>query len=340
MGISRVAGAIIAGVLLGSASVAGAGSLPGAVQFAVPPPKSAWDGFYAGVNAGYDPGLNNGVAINAAPIQDDYVAALRNYWAAQGPLATYSTVPSGFTSLANIGVAHVKQAGSAIGGQFGYNFKLLPKFVFGFEADLQSTSVGGSGTYMGAFRDGSFLHIPAFAGNPDITRTLLQDAAGSGAVAAGVDWLATVRGRMGWLATPTFLLFGTGGAAFGAAHATAAHSATLQETYLFTIGNTAFSGGSSNWSSSGGAGNYDATRIGWAAGGGGEWMFAPKWSLKGEALYYDLGSATFASSPIVIDIPAGGVYAGFGRQIISNIAFTRVNFNGVLLRGGVSYHFN
>ena len=126
----------------------------------------------------------------------------------------------------------------------------------------------------------------------------------------------------------------------GAVHASATHSVTMQETYFFTIGNAAFSGGSSNWSSSGGAGNYDGTRIGWTAGGGGEWMFMPKWSLKGEALYYDLGSATFASSPIVIDIPPGGVYAGFGRQIVSNTAFTRVKFDGVLLRGGVSYHFN
>jgi opacity protein-like surface antigen len=315
LGMYRVSGAIVAVILLGPASVAGAGPLASGVPSSSPL-KSVWDGFYAGFNAGYDLGPNSGVAVNTVPVQDDYVAAIRNYWAMQGPLATYSTVPSGFTSLANIGTTNARQTGPAVGGQFGYNFHLLPKFVFGVEADVQSTNIGGSGSYAGAFHGSSFLHIPAFAGDPDFTRTLLQDAVGRGTVAAGVDWLATARARLGWLATPTLLLFGTGGVASGAAHASAAHSVTMQETYLFTIGNAAFSGGSSNWSSSGGAGNYDGTRIGWAAGGGGEWMFMPKWSLKGEALYYDLGSATFASNPIVIDIPPGGVYAGFGRQII------------------------
>jgi hypothetical protein len=208
LGTYRVSCAIVAIILLGSASVAGAGPLPRDVPSSASPLKSVWDGFYAGFNAGYDSGPNNGVAVNTVPVQDDYVAAIRNYWAMQGPLATYSTVPSGFTSLANIGTANLKQTGSALGGQFGYNFQLLPKFVFGVEADLQSTSIGGSGSYAGAFHGSSFLHIPAFAGDPDFTRTLLQDAVGGGTVAAGVDWLATARARLGWLATPTLLLFG------------------------------------------------------------------------------------------------------------------------------------
>ena len=32
---------------------------------------------------------------------------------------------------------------------------------------------------------------------------------------ASLSWLGTVRGRIGWLATPTLLLFGSGGVAYG-----------------------------------------------------------------------------------------------------------------------------
>ena len=32
---------------------------------------------------------------------------------------------------------------------------------------------------------------------------------------AGLDWIGTVRGRVGYLVTPTILLFGTGGFAYG-----------------------------------------------------------------------------------------------------------------------------
>jgi outer membrane immunogenic protein len=34
------------------------------------------------------------------------------------------------------------------------------------------------------------------------------------------------------------------------------------------------------------------TRVGGTVGGGLEWMMAPNWSVKAEALYYDLGSVT------------------------------------------------
>ena len=36
-------------------------------------------------------------------------------------------------------------------------------------------------------------------------------------------------------------------------------------------------------------------RLGWSAGAGVEWMFNPKWSVKAEYLYYDLGTANTAN---------------------------------------------
>ena len=37
------------------------------------------------------------------------------------------------------------------------------------------------------------------------------------------------------------------------------------------------------------------TRVGWTAGGGVEWKFDPRWSVKAEYLYVDLGSTTDTS---------------------------------------------
>ena len=86
-------------------------------------------------------------------------------------------------------------------------------------------------------------------------------------------WLSTTRGRLGFTYGP-WLIYGTGGLAV-------AH-----------IGyNAIFLGlhgvGTINSSSS-------YTAVGWTAGGGAEWAFAPRWSVKLEYLFVDLGSHRFS----------------------------------------------
>ena len=75
-----------------------------------------------------------------------------------------------------------------------------------------------------------------------------------------------MRGRVGYLVTPTLLLYGTGGFAYG-------------QRERFQRSNTS---------------------TGWTAGGGVEWLFAPHWSAKAEYLYVDL-----SSSGSTAPIPAG-----------------------------------
>jgi outer membrane immunogenic protein len=90
-----------------------------------------------------------------------------------------------------------------------------------------------------------------------------------------LDWLGTLRGRIGWTPIERVLLYGTGGLAFG--QSTSAFSvfdplAGPPAINLFTSGNR---------------------HVGWTAGGGleialpGAWS---NWSLKAEYLYYDLGT--------------------------------------------------
>ena len=76
------------------------------------------------------------------------------------------------------------------------------------------------------------------------------------------NWLSTVRGRAGW-AIDRVLLYGTGGAAFAPVQA-------------------GFNGGPFQ----------SSTQVGWTAGAGVEFAFAPNWTAKAEYLYADLGSVT------------------------------------------------
>jgi outer membrane immunogenic protein len=83
-----------------------------------------------------------------------------------------------------------------------------------------------------------------------------------------------------------------------------------------------------------GAGFMRQTRVGWTVGGGLEWMFMPNWSLKGEYLYYDLGSLAWNNTPIVHDDRETA-----GAQVINNSS-TSMSFNGHIVRAGINYHFN
>jgi outer membrane immunogenic protein len=63
---------------------------------------------------------------------------------------------------------------------------------------------------------------------------------------------------------------------------------------------------------------------GWTAGGGVEWAFNPRWSLKGEYLHYDVG-----------DKQVGGTFSGGG----ATIQFFNIKNTGDIVRFGANYHF-
>jgi len=80
-------------------------------------------------------------------------------------------------------------------------------------------------------------------------------------------WLATVRGRLG-VAWDRTMIYGTGGLA-------------VADVDLSDVTGFGFFTASSH-----------KTRAGWTVGGGAEWAFAPKWSVKAEYLYVDLGTVS------------------------------------------------
>jgi outer membrane immunogenic protein len=81
-------------------------------------------------------------------------------------------------------------------------------------------------------------------------------------------------------------------------------------------------------------GSNDETRAGWTAGGGGEWMFAPKWSIKAEYLYVDLGKQS-------VNLPClnPGI-CGSPPQVAPGASYqTDFRFREHIARVGVNYHF-
>src|SRR6266436_1206685 len=149
---------------------------------------------------------------------------------------------------------NVKYDGFIGGGQIGYNWQ-AGNWVFGLEADIDGASAKGSTTRI--FPGGAFV--------PN-TSTYSRE----------LDWLATVRGRLGMTVTPSFLIYGTGGLAIGQTKIGSTEDCPLANP-------PCASEPSMNTKST-------HTSAGWTVGAGAEWMFAPNWSLKAEYLYVDLGS--------------------------------------------------
>jgi len=215
--------------------------------------------------------------------------------------------------------------------------------VLGVEADFQKATFGGRGSYAGGMNEtAGYRDRPA----DDGTDTLLvaRQAIGGGTFSAGMDWIGTARGRLGYAIADTLLAYGTGGFAYGKAHASAIHlaSSSIMGEEGFIAAPAAF-----------GAAAYGGVRAGWSAGGGLEWMFADKWSARAEGLYYNLGTASLISSPMATLCPSpagaeavcargagGGSAIGPGGLLWASSPVAKVQFDGVMLRAGVNYHFD
>jgi outer membrane immunogenic protein len=121
-----------------------------------------------------------------------------------------------------------------------------------------------------------------------------------------------VRGRLGFLVAPTWLIYVTGGLAYGGVNG----STTLNQ-----VGTNGFVGV--------GFGSFSDTRAGGTIGAGLEWMFAQRWTAKVEYLHYDLGTPSFAS------VATSGFFA---TPVYQNV-LSSTHFQGNLVRVGLNYRF-
>ena len=270
MKLKTFAAALAATTIAGSAFAADLPSRKVAPAYIAPAPIMTWTGFYIGLNAGYGWAGSNGVA-----------------------LPSFDTGAGGFTvgqarGAIPMGVSLNNGGGFVGGGQIGFNYQ-FGALVAGLEADIQAlTGHSRSASYAGA----APTFLPSF-----------------GAFNSKLDYLATLRGRLGFAVSPSMLLYATGGLAFG--------EAKLSAVYVGPAWGPPMATGAS----------YSGTRLGWTAGAGVEWKFAQNWSAKLEYLYYDLGNIATGYAPYV-----------YGASITGIDARTRVD--GHIVRAGLNYHFN
>jgi len=195
----------------------------------------------------------------------------------------YLGINSGFTFGASEWTDSVTGASSDVfatsgfvfGGTLGANFQ-AGSWVFGVEADGDWADSSGFGTF---------------------TTTSTTSLCAGGCLTKNT-WLATARGRAGY-AFDRFLVYGTGGAAFGSVQVNFSNDPVSS-----------------------------ATKAGWTAGAGVEVAVAPHWSAKAEYLFVDLGNGSCTTDCAIANAN--------GPPLIPNVA---VKFDESIVRAGLNYKF-
>ena len=258
---------------------AGAADLPlKTPSSAAPAASSPWSGFYLGGGLGFQ-ASNTGETLDLTSLGGH-------------PLQTPAVVePFTATSEPLNGIAF---RGSAFAG---YNWQVARHWVLGIEADA-----------------GSARQTTTFAGLgfPDQTLSVFDRRDG---ISARTTWDASTRGRAGFLATPTTLVYATGGAAWQ-------HYEISTTSIALAL---VLSGGQPGgpFSVTPAVTTNSATKAGWTIGSGIESALGGHWFARAEYRFADFGTSTFTITrnttflpinPIVniFDVPFRTHTASFG----------------------------
>jgi outer membrane immunogenic protein len=291
-------GATVAALLAGRAVAADLG-VP---IHAVPEPPPAWSGFYAGVNAGATWSTRNSVTVTTLPTST---------FGGGAPILITDAGPAAASATAVLALDHRV---SFIGGaQVGYNWQ-ISAIVVGFETDIQGL-VGSNPAVAGAVFVGP---VSGSTATPYVTTFNASKQ---------LDYLGTLRGRLGYLVSPAVLAYGTGGLAYGGVSGSV--GLTTSNAGYPAIG-LAPSWGTTNV--------FSDTRAGWTIGGGLEVICTASLRLKLEYLYYNLGTVTAAvggSGPVFLT-----GFPGAGSAWFTNGSAVSSRYSGNIIRLGLNYNFN
>lgn len=285
-----------------------AADLPSHKAPVVAPPPPMWTGFHVGINAGGTWANNQNLNVTT--------------WNTSSTLGREADLDS--AAFLSGAVPTSVASGFIGGGQIGYDWQVGVGgygFVAGVEADIQGIAGSGGSGERTFLTESIRFTVPGFG-------TFDDDTINNQKATANLSYIGTVRGRIGFLATPTLLVYGTGGLAYGGVNMSLQN---YQPSYINHDRGT-FSGLAGVVA---GYQSYSNTQVGYTAGGGLEWMAMPNWSIKAEYLYYDLGNASATA--------VNTLYPSAGRGLITeiqNVSNFSTRFNGNIVRAGVNYHFN
>jgi outer membrane immunogenic protein len=264
-------------------------------RYLPPPPTMSWTGFHIGVNAGYSWGI-----APFAPNQN--LSMLRIGPPVEIAMAVTAAGAAGRRLSGSTG-------GFTAGAQVGFDWQASESLVVGLEADAEAFSkpeARGTSSAMVDVPNGGGLRIGSFTEG-----------------ARSLDYLGTVRARLGFLVTPSFMIYGTAGLAYGGASGSYGVLQTLYAAPFAPFASRPWTGESS----------FSSLRVGWTAGAGAEWMIYPGVSLKGEFLYYSLGSK---ATPAFVTTDPTGIKLGAAW---SDATHANIRFDGYVVRAGVNIHF-
>ena len=247
--------------------------------YPLPPPpvvSEPWSGFYLGVDAGYS----------------------------FSPWRSSSTAPLFFIGSGFAAEETARAEGWLAGAHIGFNCLVDGTWLWGFEADIAGSGVAAS---LNGFWSAS---IPTVDNLFNVVNTQTTSNHWSS------SWYATVRGRIGGLASPVALVYVTAGVAFAQFHFSTQTTTTAQ---LFGPGPTGTLAFGPLLTTVSPTFDGSATRVGGALGIGVEYKISRSWSSRLEYLYLDFGSSDFLAT------------TGY---------LTTVRLHENVIRGGLSYTFN
>lgn len=246
-----------------SPEVTAAAPLP--VKAPVAPVSSSWSGAYAGLDLGLRStatnATENGVSINGAAAPCVFAAFVP-------PQGCVSSEPMNGTAF-------------RFGGFLGYDWQLAPQWLAGVEGRLGSAdrTAPFSGSALPGNVNGFLFPIGSFsglAGNSFSVRT---------------TWDASLRSRLGFIATPSLMVYVTGGPAWLRVESTLTCGLSPIGICFPTMAPLSITNAT--------------TKLGWTIGGGMEARLWDHWYARGEYSYADYGTTSHVNT--VLNTPGGGI---------------------------------
>jgi outer membrane immunogenic protein len=234
---------------------------------------NGWSGFYLGAAAGARATDHD---LNIRAIDELFVGGFAQN---DFPLCATNTPPcsSGAT---------FRNTAFRVGPYAGYNVQFANRWVAGVEADWawadQTTTQGGFKFFLGG------VGLP-----PDSTFAIKS------------GWDASLRGRIGFLATPTLLFYGTGGAAWLQTDVTS--NCGPVSCFQPIVGPAVVT--------------HSSVRTGWTAGGGIEAMFGSNWIARAEYRYSDYGSSGYTDVRPCTSAPGLNCNAATSINVAYNVSY-------------------
>jgi len=348
-----------------SATAASAADINKAVPRSAQAAAFNWSGFYGGVSAGWSrsEAKTDYSYFNRAwePIPANFPGTTCNdaggCSGGSGGSGSWGDIDTDYEIInpGNFFDSVSSTQNSFAGGlHLGYNWQPSRNFVFGIEGDftwLSSRNQTGSASNQivgDAYWQCDGCEPGSYSGSGSSYTTYDWYSVGEGQNSTSTKveqrWLSTLRARAGGLVTDRLMVFGTGGLAFAdvkvATKNTRSYTLEVDSDTHSTVGTPGgtpydsqlYGTTTQTWSD-----ETDQNRFGYAIGGGMEYALTDNWLIRGEYIYYNLGTIRQNLRQTTSESLALTNYAGFSPINYDIEAKTKID--GQIVRAAVLYKF-